>query len=365
MRPLLVLLLGLLGAFAASGQQPHRFGAAGEEWRLGAAVPTVTGFALVGTATDSSGSHLLALETDANGQVRWQRRFSRREPPSRGEALALTPENDWLVGGSLAGQALVVKLNAGDGRVVWSKTFGRGTVRDLAPGPGSLLALIEDDGEIRLLKLDGEGSVLWETPFADSVPTPQPGRVVALPDGGGAVASGGNLWGVGPEGRVAWHLGGARRLVRWHALRRLRNGDLVAAGEEQSLSLGRDAQAEVAVVAADGSRMRWAKTFGEAGDADAAWDVREADDGTLRVLCRRNDEFWLAELSEKREVHTRTMLGGSAGIGTTTGVFLLKISGGTGNETAWVAGTKGPDEQAEWLLLPLLPTLSRAPERKP
>lgn len=365
MRALPIWLLGLLGALVASGQQPLRFGVADEEWRLGDAAPSATGFALVGTATDSSGTHLLALVADTDGQVRWQQRLARQGPPSWGEALTLSPEGDWVVGGSLDGNALVTKLAAEDGQMAWVKTFGRGVVRDLASAAGDLLALVENEGETRLLKLDSEGILRWETPLADSAPTTRPGRVVGLPDGSGAVASGGNLWGIGPEGRVAWHLGGARRQVRWYALRRLRNGELVAVGEEQPPSLGQDAQAEVAVVASDGSRMRWAKTFGEAGDADAACDALETADGKLWLLCSRNEGFWLAELSAKHEVRTQAILGGNPGISTKNAAFLLKSNNRHGRGTTWIAGTGEGDKKAGWVVLPLLPTLSRVPERKP
>ena len=213
-------------------------------------------------ATADDAYNFWVIKVDGNGELLWERQFG---GPATDWASAIAEINDGglvVVGhteskGAGDADMWIIKLSA-DGEMLWDRTVG-GSARDYASavtatGDGGLVVAgpIESDGaegvDIRVLKLDASGELIWDRHFggasADWVRA-----VVETRDGGYAMAGYTMSKGAGLNdvwllkldagGELLWdrtYGGGANEWAR--ALVEMPDGSLAMAGDTWSKGAG-------------------------------------------------------------------------------------------------------------------------------
>jgi hypothetical protein len=139
------------------------------------------GLAIVGhcSVSERDAAQLWVVQVDTAGEVAWEHLLGPADEEHRGRAIALLADG----GVALAGEALrngqrnvrVVRLTV-DGIVAWERTYGgehkhnvaRGLARADSDGlvlVGSTMARGSNKNNVWVLRLDGDGRLLWDRVF--------------------------------------------------------------------------------------------------------------------------------------------------------------------------------------------------------
>ncbi len=295
----------------------NTYGGSGDE-RVHDALQTADGgYLLVGHTTSSGGQvtgyqgneDVWVVRTDANGTLLWQRTLG-SGASERGLAVAQADDGGFLIAGT-------AEDNGGD------------------------IANIIGDGDIWLVKLNGNGTVLWENTYGGTG-FDEPRAVVAVDDG--FVVAGftesddvqvtgyqgsGDLWvfKVNGTGTLQWQrtIGGTNR-DEAHGMRRTAENGVIIAGSTQSnngdLTQNFGGTDAWLVKLAGNGTIQWHQVYGHTGD-ERAMDVVQRADGGYAFAASTNSQggqvsqnfgnydFWLVRTNPKGVLEGQVSYGGS------------------------------------------------------
>ena len=182
---------------------------------------TADGGYIIAGSTESFGvasEDVWVLKLDGNGDVVWQKTYGGDANYDYANSIQQTADGGYIVAGFTTsfgegnGDAWVLKLD-GNGDVVWQKTYGgSGTdfayfVQQTAEGgyivAGFTRSFGESNGDAWLLKLDQDGNVTWQKAYG-STGTESANSIQQTSDGGYIVAGTTTTFSTGP--RDAWLL---------------------------------------------------------------------------------------------------------------------------------------------------------------
>ena len=188
------------------------FGGGEDDWATSVVALADGGLAVAGlTASKGAGNaDMWVLRLDGSGNVVWDRTFGGSENDWASSVVALADGGLAVAGhteskGAGDADMWVLRLD-GSGNVVWERTFGggesdeAGSVVALADGGLAVAGSTRSKGagtrDMWVLRLDGSGNVLWDRTFGGGL-SDWASSVVALADGGLAVAGGTESKGAG------------------------------------------------------------------------------------------------------------------------------------------------------------------------
>ena len=327
------------------------FGGAGFDGFLSLAKASDGGIAMGGVNRSKGGGLAKAwvVRLDRKGEKKWERAFG----GGREMALAIAAtDGDGLVlagltqsqGSRLDDDLLVARLD-GKGNLLWKRALG-GSQNDTATA-----ILILPDGEILLagftrskgrgradawiLRLDGQGKVLWERTFGG--PGFDIAWAIAPAAGGGFVFAGettvGKPTGGGRQARDAWVMRldaqgdpvwekkfGGNKYDILSAIASVPGGGFILAGNTESKGAGRN-DGWVVRLDAQGE-MLWERTYGKK-DRDAFWSITVVPGdrfsaGGFAVAgqlgsTRGDSDAWVLRLDKKGGVLWEKTFGGNKG----------------------------------------------------
>jgi len=141
------------------------------------------GYLLTGGEDDGSLANidLVLIKTDAKGKELWRKKTGIAAQWETGRSIKETPEHDFVIAGNSqrafddVSDAYVVKVNK-DGNVLWSRSMvmgaGISVLYDVALTPGggyvvtgSTSPLLSDKKDVLVIRMDKQGSVLWEKTY--------------------------------------------------------------------------------------------------------------------------------------------------------------------------------------------------------
>jgi len=254
------------------------------------------GYAVAGhTSSKGAGvGDFWVLKLDANGILLWERTFG-GSGNDRANSIVLTPDGGYAVAGHTRSKGAggsdfwVLKLDA-NGSLLWEKTFG-GFLGDFAKsivstsdGGYAVAGYTSSKGaggsDFWVLKLDANGSLLWEKTFGGSN-SDAAYTIISTPDGGYAVT--GYTFSKGAGGSDIWVLKlGARGNLLW---------DKTFGGSDYD-------NAESIILTPDGgfavAGYTWSKGAGGSDLWVLKFDARGSKDNTVKV--------WPLHLGEIEEI---------------------------------------------------------------
>ena len=326
-----------------------------------------------------SGSQILVVKVDADGQLQWARTFG---PAGGSHAYAIqqTSDGGYVVAGDTGGNrtaAWVLKLDA-NGNVQWEKRYTsydpngaeesyRARARSIqqTSDGGYILAgeAVTNSGQRRfwVWKIDAAGTLQWQRGYMKNV-TDKTGiafTVQQTSDGGYVVAGYNHFFGSGNSWRPhAWvlKLDGAGQVV-WNrelgtdssrdevqAIRQTGDGGYILAGWSTATA---GAAKDVLVIKLDGDgNTVWTRTWGGPGEDGAHDVVPTVDDGYLVTGFYTHSntarDVWLLKLNADGEllwqktygdpIHSNT---GFSGKQTVDGGYIVAATYGV-NEQFWL-----------------------------
>lgn len=247
----------------------------------------------------AGGADIYVLKLDGNGEKIWSRTYGTPQM-DHGTDVMETVDGGLVVAGFTNGlgnggyDGYLVKLD-GDGNLLWERTYGGADWEFLhavcpAQGGGMVVAGLKygdgaGGGRAWLMKLDDMGEVVWERTYGDSMETTA-NAVVATSDGGyimaGAATVGGNqdawLVKLNGDGDLGWdeRVGGDSAEVATSVVE-LANGGFVAVGTTKSHGPHIEAlEFKLDAVGELQWLQHWAQVSGE-----ESMDVVELGDGRL------------------------------------------------------------------------------------
>jgi hypothetical protein len=163
------------------------------------------GFIVAGDplGTIYSGDAGWAMRTDASGNPVWSVRFS-----GSVFSIAPTPDGGVVIAGKTTGvnsQPRLLRLGA-DGTIVWTRTFGGGTLGVIKALADGFVAAGGLNG-FRMIKIDFDGNLVWDRRYQDIAG--EANDLHQLPDGDFVLSGNGmfqmRVLRVSPTGEVRWH----------------------------------------------------------------------------------------------------------------------------------------------------------------
>lgn len=283
-----------------------RYGDAGNHYIYSVQPLPDGGFVSAGTSIRPGEINFFYVsKLDGQGEVIWYRQYG-RSTGDRANCIRLTEDRGYIVAGETWGHAeseadfWVLKLQP-DGEISWQKAYGGPGYEDAlsigrtADGGFIVMGYSDSFGEgpedIWVLKLDGEGNIMWQRIYGEPGIDEMGSSIHQTFDGGYIMAGGtGLLTELGPdiivlklgrEGDVVWAK--TYGTDYWdHARSVVQTGDggYVVAGETYSFGAG---DMDVWIVKMGGSGdILWQKTYGGTGE-DRPGAVIETVDGGLAV----------------------------------------------------------------------------------
>ena len=264
------------------------YGGSGEESHPHYVIQTKdTGFLMVGETgfIEDRSARILAVKTDRRGELLWKREFGKRGH-NLGNCVSETPDGNYLIAGSLNLDAALIKVDASTGKTLWSKTWNLGTedaFEGLTVTPkGGILATGYKNGLAEgtflnwgkgvLLKTNSEGKEEWRRDL--SAFTSSGYRIQPIADGfllachpKDEESDGRNLLKVDGEGRVLWAK--TYNTVYW-GFDTKPNGETLLAGHTRKSNLSKNWDVELTVVDSAG-KILWTKFFGQPRGYDGRW----------------------------------------------------------------------------------------------
>lgn len=253
---------------------------------------------------------------------------------TKAASLIQTRDEGYAIAGCYNYSILLGNIDA-SGNMAWNRTYGVGSAVAVVQADGGGFALACDVNlSVVLIKTDSEGNMLWNQTFADSSPQQAdwvPTSMVKASDGGYAIA------GYAPNQNSL-----------------LQNQDF--------LMIKTDSQ----------GRLEWVKTFGGAGDDEAASIIQAGDGGyalagSTSSFGPYNNNFWLVKTDAAgnlqwakaygKEGLGHKVSGDSYGLGDNRGYSVVQTvddgyalvgyTGSTDGNRAWLLKTDANGE-AQW-----------------
>jgi hypothetical protein len=256
---------------------------------------------VVGSAA-SFGPGVLVLRLDGgNGSIVWARTWGGFD---LGYAVDVADNGDVVVAGITASfgaggtDVLVLRLDGGNGSVVWARTCGTSSedvakAVAVAANGDVVVAGSRVDANVKrmlVLRLDGgNGSVVWARAWGNGIA--DEGFAVAVAANGDVVAAGSSFGAAtdvlvlrldGGNGSVVWaRTWGGRVSESARAVAMATNGDVVVAGSTNSFGAGSNDMTVLRLDGGDGSVL-WVRTWG-GSSSDEALAAAVAGNGDLVV----------------------------------------------------------------------------------
>lgn len=263
------------------------------------------GYVAAGNTNFGAGStDAWVVKLDANGALLWQKAFGGVDSDG---AISVLPTSDGglLVTGFTEILALgrsdnwILKLDAA-GNIVWQKRYGlRGSIpglRSIAPTSdgGFIIGGVRETStgnDAWVLKLDGDGNILWEKPYGSSafdwftaiLPLPQGGYLAAgSTESSGAVNVDAWLVELDALGNLVWQKTfGGDAFDQAVGLALAPNGNVLVAGDSRSFGAGGfDAWL---IQVDDQGNLLWQKAFGGSNDERLVSLIPATNGGYLLV----------------------------------------------------------------------------------
>jgi len=359
------------------------YGGTGGDWAY-AIIPTSDGGYVVAGYTESFGagySDVWVLKLDGSGNVQWQKTYGGTDD-DWANAVVPTSDGGYIVAGATcsfgtagACDFWVLRLD-GSGNVMWQKTYG-GAGYDyafaIAPTPdggyivaGATWSFGADNGDVWVLKLDGQGNVVWQKTYGGT--NSEVGVIVPTSDGGYVVAGDTNSFGAGSfdawvlrldgSGNVVWQKTyGGTQWDRALAIVPTSDGGYVVAGYTNSFGAG---LSDAWVLRLDGQgNVVWQKTYGGT-QWDRAFAIVPTSDGGYVVagytesFGAGGEDVWVLKLEADGTVRgcpsglvrdsaasvgpTSVSPGNSSAVGQTTSASAVASSAVVGTSSASSAG---------------------------
>jgi len=241
------------------------YGGAGYDYAA-SVEPTADGGYVVAGGTDSFGSgqtDLWVIKVDGTGAILWQKTFGGTAVET---AVSVRPTSDLgfvVVGGTQSSgegdfDFLVLKLDA-NGSLVWQKTFGgadydfASSVRETVGGGyivvGETRSFGAGDYDLLILQLDAGGNIVWQKTIGGTSGDHAYSVEISSDDGGSVVAGGTNSQGKGDydllllkldaSGAILWQKTfGGTGYDLGHSIEATSDGGYVVAGETRSFGTG-------------------------------------------------------------------------------------------------------------------------------
>jgi hypothetical protein len=198
-------------------QRSYRFSGSGRDY--GRAIrPTEDGGYIVAGDTGATGiNEVWVFKLDEDGDIQWQNVYRGSGAGSAAEDITLTDDDGYMVVGytTIGAPRFWLLRLAANGSIVWQKAYGGDSpvgeqpfaTQTTADGgfivAGSTVSFGAGDHDLWLLRLDGDGMVVWQKAYGG--PGGERAHAVELTsDGGYVVAGWTSTWGLGF--RSAWLL---------------------------------------------------------------------------------------------------------------------------------------------------------------
>ena len=168
---------------------------------LSGVVEVPGGYFAVGASRLESGSGILAVRLDKNGEVIWSKRYVVQKYNSAGKVIR-TRDGGYLIAGSTANtqrdrRTLLLKLGGG-GAIQWQKTYNVRPVTSIAQLSNGDFLFSTD--QFSVLRTNSHGNVRWQRKYSGRGCCGQ-GTMAVLPDGGFFLA--GYLSYEAPDGKIS------------------------------------------------------------------------------------------------------------------------------------------------------------------
>jgi predicted secreted protein len=280
------------------------------------------------------------LKLDGNGDVIWQRTYGGTGLDSA-DSIQQTSDGGYVVAG-ISGSSSAYPNNAedfwvlkldGNGDVIWQRTYGgSGTdwadsVQQTSDG-GYIVAgskrTANNSEDVWVLKLDGNGDVIWQRTYggsgrdwADSIQQTSDGGYVMAGSTGSFGAGQLDVWvlKLDENGNVIWEKTyGGTGYDSALSIQQTSDGRYVVAGRTSSFGAG-DYDVWVLKFDVNGDVI-WQRTYGGSG-FDWAESIQQTSDGGYVVAGRKNDfsvegcDAWVIKLDENGNVPSCSVMGTS------------------------------------------------------
>jgi uncharacterized delta-60 repeat protein len=240
------------------------------------------------------------LKLNSSGSVEWQKSYGGGDGWDRAYSLQQTSDGGYMVAGSTGSfgagyvDVWVLKLDS-NGSVVWQKAYGGSdldcaySVQQTSDGGCIVAGGTNSTGaggcDLWVLKLDSDGSVVWQKAYGGS-DYDQANSVQQTSDGGYMVAGGTLSFGAGSgdvwvlkldsDGSVVWQKAYGDSSIDWaNSVQHTSDGGYMVAGSTYSSGTGTDLW--VLKLNSDGS-VDWQKAYG-GSDYDDAYSLQQTSDG--------------------------------------------------------------------------------------
>ncbi len=285
------------------------FGGSDDDYANAVAIAPNGDIVVVGDTSSfgNGGWDTLVIRLDGRGNVKWQRTYG-GEDDEYTNAVAIAPNGDIITAGSTssfgAGNAdvWVMRLSP-SGDVKWQMTYG-GTGDDEAYGvtltPGGNIVVSgytesfgADDWDAWILRLKGNGSVIWQKTYggkgsdeANAVAIAPNSDIIVAGDTSSFGAGASDVWvlRLDGDGNAKWEKAyGGKKDDYANAVSLSPSGDIIVAGGTYSFGAGGK---DIWVLKLDSEgNVEWEKTYGEKHD-DTANGVTFAPNGDILIAGR-------------------------------------------------------------------------------
>jgi hypothetical protein len=320
------------------------------------------GFLMVGETgfVEDRSARIFLVKTDRVGDLIWKREFGKRGH-NLGNCVSEAMDGHYLIAGCLNLDAALIKVDADSGKTLWTRTWNLGTedaFEGLTVTPdGGILATGYKNGLAEgtflnwgkgvLLKTNSEGKEEWRRDLSKYTSSgyrikPSAGGFLLACHPKDEGSDGRNLLKVDGEGRVLWAK--TYNTVYWGFDTKL-NGETLLAGHTLKSDLSKNWDAELTVVDRAGKPL-WTKFFGQPRGYDGrwihdeVWGARSTPDGGWLVVAGTGDETRLYEKS-----------GHPSGSSGQWKVYLIKTDAKGRLEWEGIYGSRGEDWAGEDLCI--------------
>jgi len=273
--------------------------------------------------------------------------------PSHDEAHAVvnTLEGGYLVAGESDGDVWLLKLHA-DRSIVWEKTYG-----DTGSDAASAVQATMDGGyivagatdsfgagalDVWILKVDSDGTIAWQKAYGTAADD-QAHAIAQTFDGGYIVAGENNddAWvlKLNSDGTIAWQktYGDQSYVEKAHAVEQTSDSGYIVAGENND-------DAWVLKLNSDGT-IAWQKTYGDQSYVEKAHAVEQTSDSSYIVAGENSGNAWVFKLNSDGTVAWQKTYG-NTGVDKLHAIFQTADGGyaaaggtnsyGKGMEDVWI-----------------------------
>ena len=270
------------------------------------------GFLMVGETgfIEDNSARIFLVKTDQMGKLIWKKELGERGY-NLGNFVCEAIDGNYLIAGSLNKDAAVIKVEAGSGKIIWSKKWNLGT-EDAFEGlavtqEGTILATGYKNGLAEgtflnwgkgiVLEIDKDGKELWRRELASLTSS---GYRIKVTEGGSVLmchprdeeTKSHNLLKLDSKGKILWAK--SYNTIYW-GFDSKPSGEILLAGHTRKSPLSKNWDIELLQVDANGKK-EWTKFFGQPRGYegkwihDEVWGARSTPDGGWLVVAGTGDE---------------------------------------------------------------------------